>query len=117
MNEKIKNEIISLVARGGTLRMICKTHSHIDYLEVIKALKSDEDFNKNFLLAKKDYADYIVDEIISIADDISLKPQDKQCRIAARQWIAAKLKSEYSDSGMAGVEGRAILNIYATPKD
>ena len=76
------------------------------YRTVMRWVEDREDFRVSYQQAKKDQADYIAEEILSIADDSSLdigftedgKPfvnseniQRAKLRIDARKWYASKL--------------------------
>ena len=92
-----KIEIIELLARGCTLRFICKTHAYLNYIAIKHELENDPAFAAEFEAAKEDYADHLVSEIIDIADSSIYDVDDKNCRINARKWLASKLKEQYSD--------------------
>lgn len=79
------------IAMGKSLVNICK-ESGRDYSTVMKWLKDQPEFAKNYTAARESQADYHADEIIDIADDSLLTPDDRRVRIDARKWKAGKMK-------------------------
>lgn len=61
-------------------------------------LHNNEGFLKKYTRAKEESADTLADQLLEIADDASLDPNDKRVRIDARKWIASKMKpKKYGD--------------------
>lgn len=54
-------------------------------------LRKHEEFRNQYELAREERAESHADDIVDIADDPSLDPNDKRVRIEARKWIASKL--------------------------
>ena len=59
---------------------------------VMRWLASDEAFQDQYRVARETQADSLVDDMIDIADDSTLTPEDRRIRIWARQWSAGKMK-------------------------
>ena len=49
-------------------------------------------FSDRYARAREEQADTLADDIVRIADDPKLDPNDKRVRVDARKWVAAKLK-------------------------
>lgn len=52
----------------------------------------DANFAAQYARAREEQADHYADEIVEIADDPKLEPNDKRVRVDARKWVASKLK-------------------------
>lgn len=61
--------ICGRLAEGETLRGICRDDAMPDQTTVFRWLRTDEDFRKQYALAREAQADAWADEIIDIADD------------------------------------------------
>jgi hypothetical protein len=59
---------------------------------VMQWLARYPEFAQQYAQARQAGADALADEIIDIADNRELDPQDRRVRIDARKWIASKLK-------------------------
>lgn len=54
----------------------------------------------------------LADEIVGIADDPLLDPNDKRIRVDARKWIASKLKpKKYGDRIAHDVDGKLEITV------
>jgi len=96
--EKKADLICTQIAAGQSLNSICKQPDMPSIVTVYKWLDDNSDFLKKYARAKDDAADTIVSEIIDIADNSDLDPQDRRVKIDARKWVAGKLKpKKYGD--------------------
>jgi len=109
-------EVCELTASSSlSLATICK-QLNLKYGTVRQWIKDNPEFSSNYARAKEDQADYLAEEIISIADDgsndymtiqkgdIEYNVENKEVtnrsrlRVDARKWAAGKLKPKrYGD--------------------
>lgn len=106
-------ETISTSSKG--LRTIC-SENDIDTSTLLKWLRENEEFSIQYARAKELQADYLVEEMVEIADDgsndymkivkgdMEYNVEDREVtsrsklRVDTRKWIAAKLApKKYSD--------------------
>ena len=107
--------ICAHIAGGKSLNSFCRKKGTPVISTVYKWLNDYEEFSKLYTRAREDQADALADEIIDVADDDDLDPNDKRVRVDARKWVASKLKPQkYADkvnfkhSGEVGLT--SILN-------
>lgn len=111
--EELANRICEKIATGKSLVTICK-EEYISYTSVSKWLndKDKEEFSSNYARARESQADYIAENILDIADDITLPSDDKRIRIDARKWYAGKLRpkryGEKVQQEVSGPDGKPI---------
>lgn len=87
---------LELVAKGTGLQRACQTIG-VDTSNFYNILKKDEGLAKKYARAREEQADYLADEIVSIADEEE-DPQKARVRIDARKWTASKLRPKrYGD--------------------
>lgn len=116
-NEAIANRICTEIATSSkSLRTICKPDDMPCVATVLNWLNKHKEFLAQYVRAKEEQADYLVEEMIDIADDgsndlmtitkgdISYEVENKEVvnrsklRVETRKWIASKLKSKkYGD--------------------
>ena len=101
-SEELADEVCQELAGGKSLVAICKRDDMPSYTTVMKWLSQDTDgFALKYARAKEAQAEYLADEIISIADEktnSSEEVQRNRLRVDARKWVAAKLKpKKYGD--------------------
>jgi hypothetical protein len=90
-------EICRRLAEGESLKAICKDEAMPAERTVFGWLAADDDFSQQYARARKHWAEAQLEEIIEIADDNDLKPEDKRVRIDTRKWAMGKLNGKYSD--------------------
>jgi len=98
--QKQFNIVCARIAGGKSLRAICEDDDLPTPQGVRKWLNADEGAKlvAPYARAREEQADFYADEIITIADDESLPPDDRRIRIDARKWVASKLKpKKYGD--------------------
>lgn len=88
---KIAQDICERIASGKSLVSVCKKLK-LTYSTVTRWLEQFEEFRTKYALAREAQADYLADEIIDVADNCKLHPDDKRVRIDARKWKAGKMK-------------------------
>ena len=111
--DKICGEI---AASSKSLRTICAQEGFPGIRTVMRWLADKDDFRQQYALAKQEQADYMVEEMLEIADDgsndymtitkgdITYNVENKEVtnrsrlRVDTRKWIASKLKpKKYAD--------------------
>lgn len=95
--------ICERIADGESLRSICRDEAMPSKSSVFKWLKQQSDFADQYARALESRADSHADDIVDIADDDELDPNDKRVRIDARKWVASKLRPKvYGDKTLHG---------------
>lgn len=118
------------------LKEISKERDTVAITTVYKWLRENEEFAKDYARSKDDQADYLVEELLEIADDSSLdiaftedgKPfidrehiNRSRLRVDTRKWIVSKLKpKKYGDKVTqeltGSVEIHRIERVVVNPK-
>lgn len=117
-NEEIAEKICEIIATSNKgLSNICKDDSMPSRSTVHKWLAANKEFANKYARAKEDQADFLAEEIITIADHSDkdtviihdkngnpTRAEDKEwtnrsrLRVDSRKWIASKLKpKKYGD--------------------
>jgi hypothetical protein len=100
-SEELADRICAEVGRGRAIVKICDEDWAPCYATVKNWQRSKPDFMANYARAKEESADFMADEILSIADEKEADPRDRAVRIDARKWVAAKLKPKKYSERMA----------------
>ena len=98
--QKQFNLVCARIAGGESLRTICLSKDLPTPQGVRKWLNADEGGKlvAQYARAREEQADFYADEIITIADNESLSPEDRRIMVDARKWVASKLKPKrYGD--------------------
>ena len=98
--QKQFDAICARIAGGASLRTICLDKDLPTPQGVRKWLNADKDGElvAQYARAREEQADHYADEIITIADNENLTPEDRRIKIDARKWVASKLKPrKYGD--------------------
>jgi len=113
-NKEIANKICTEISSSSkSLRTICKGEGMPNVATVLRWLRDDKDgFCTQYARAKEEQADFMIEEMIDIADDGSNdlietekgQQENKEVvnrsklRVETRKWIASKLKpKKYGD--------------------
>lgn len=92
------NAIIDLLATGISLVSVCK-ELNIGYSTVMTWLTQHLDFQENYARVREHQIDFLAEDILTIADDKSMTPDDRRIAIDARKWYSGKMKpKKYGDS-------------------
>ena len=95
--------ICALLIEGNSLRSICKRDDMPCTVTVLKWLNQYPDFASQYASAREAQADALVDDMIDIADDKTLDPNDRRVRIDTRKWLAGKMRpKKYSEKTLLG---------------
>lgn len=97
--EELADKICEGVAKRISLVKICASDDLMpEPRTVYRWLREHPEFSHNYARAREDQADYIAEEVIEIADDPELEPNDKRVRVDARKWLASKYRPKvYGD--------------------
>ena len=110
-NEDVASDICERLASGRSLRSICAGDDMPSMTTVFKWLGQQPLFAENYTRAREAQADAIVDDILDIADDKALDPNDRRIRIDARKWLAGKMRpKKYSDKLLLGEDAENPLS-------
>lgn len=88
-NQKQADEIIELITQGSSLRDIVEL-GYPSAPTLFRWMEANEDFRKQYARAREEQAEFMVSEIINIADTEE-DPAKARNRIDARKWAAMKL--------------------------
>lgn len=93
-NEAMAEKICSLILEGNSIRSICSFIDMPHIATVMRWLNEHSDFSRSYAQAKQQYAEFLFDEILEIADNC---PADSdsiskaKLMIDARKYTASKL--------------------------
>ena len=104
-NEAVADTICERLADGESLRSICRDDEMPAKSTVFKWLGLIPAFADQYARARETQADSLADDIVDIADDKKLEPNDKRVRIDARKWLAGKLRPKAYGDKVAVVGG------------
>ena len=86
------------LAEGESLKHICDDEEMPSRPTVYKWLNDRPEFLNNYTRAREEQADYYFEQVLEIADNEDLKPDDKRVRVDARKWVTGKLRpKKYGD--------------------
>lgn len=110
--QKIVDTICERISNGESLVRICSEKNMPERKTIYNWLNNHEDFLRSYAHARDSQADFYADEIIEIADQTVLDPNDRRIKIDARKWKASKMApKKYGDKitqEHTGPEGGAI---------
>nr|WP_312295970.1 hypothetical protein [Brevundimonas diminuta] len=104
-NEAVADAICERLADGESLRSICRDDEMPAKSTVFKWLGLIPAFADQYARARETQADSLADDIVDIADNKALEPNDKRVRIDARKWLAGKLRPKAYGDKVAVVGG------------
>ncbi|MGX1587333.1 terminase small subunit-like protein [Brevundimonas diminuta] len=104
-NEAVADAICERLADGESLRSICRDDEMPAKSTVFKWLGLIPAFADQYARARETQADSLADDIVDIADNKTLEPNDKRVRIDARKWLAGKLRPKAYGDKVAVVGG------------
>ncbi len=90
-NAEIANGICDGIASGKSLYRFLEAEGMPSYAAVCVWLREDQEFQEQYAQAREDQADFLADEILTIADGTGNVHRDR-LRLDARMWIAGKLR-------------------------
>lgn len=97
--EELADEICERLAKGETLRAICRD-KHMPSEAAVRKWSLDESrpFSAHYARAREAGYRTMADELLEIADKGDLEPMDRRVRIDTRKWLLSKaLPKVYGD--------------------
>lgn len=91
-SQETATEICALIASGKSLRAVCEAKDMPGLRTVFGWLADHPEFSHQYARAREAQADSLADEMLDIADDKSLDPNDRRVRLDTRKWLASKLR-------------------------
>lgn len=86
------------LAQGKSVRSTCQLKSMPTASTIFLWLGKHKEFSEQYETATSARADALVEDMLDIADDDKICPQDKRVRIDVRKWNAARMKHKrYGD--------------------
>jgi hypothetical protein len=95
-NPEIAEKIIDGLAAGMSLPKICEQENMPTINTVARWRAKDDNFDERCASARARGLSVRVEEMVDIADDVTIPPEHKKHMLAARQWMAEKLIPKYS---------------------
>lgn len=88
------DEICERIASGESLRQIARS---LDYTvgRLCQWLYADDERAKQYARAREMQGHLAASEVLEIADDPSLTPDERRVRIDARKWAAGRMAGRY----------------------
>lgn len=89
---ELADKICEEIADGKSMRTICAQDGFPEMVTVFRWLRKHEDFCKQYVRAKDEQAEALIEDMIDIADDnhndtITIKKGDKEIEIENREWV------------------------------
>ena len=95
---EVCSEVCDRIAEAKSLRVIEREPGMPSKTTILRWLGDDSKFRGSYALARGLAADALVDEMLSIADNVDEDPQSRRVRIDTRKWLASKLApKKYGD--------------------
>lgn len=91
-NQEKAATICAVIAEGKSLRTACAMEGMPPLRTIFEWLAANEDFSHQYARAREAQADAMADEMIDIADNNELDPNDRRVRLDTRKWLASKLR-------------------------
>jgi hypothetical protein len=92
--------ICQRIARGDLLMHICEEPDMPDHSTVYRWLEKDGAFREAYTRARRDQADWFVEDTVHISDT-EPDPNRARVRVQARQWVAERLNASKYGAKMA----------------
>lgn len=100
-SQDLAEKICEQIAHGKSLRAICAEDDMPSTSTVCKWLNENQDFSEQYTRARSEQADYFVEEIVEIADNVTAESAavaKAKLQIDARKWAASKIApKKYGD--------------------
>lgn len=108
IDAELASKVCERIAEGASLRAI-RDELGVSAAAISYWCSKDDTFAEQYAQARKLNLDVIADELIPIADDDSLKPEDRKVRVDTRKWLLSKLASQtYGDKLDVTSKGEAL---------
>lgn len=107
---KYTPEMGDLICEGISLKKSMETICTQDDMPAPKTvycwLRKYSDFRHNYILAKEDQSHALVEEGLSIADNLEIDPQHKRIMVDQRKWMASRYnRKNYGDKVESEISG------------
>lgn len=89
LTESKLDELLSALSTGDSMAKISQRIG-VSVTTIWRMCEADKELDEKYTRAKQQKAQYLAEQIIDIADDPELKPDDKRIRVDARKWVAGK---------------------------
>lgn len=89
--QELGDEICFELSQGKSLVRVCRELG-AEYRHVFKWIAENPEFKDNYARARESQADYLADDVLDVADNPDIAPDDKRVRIDARKWVAGKMR-------------------------
>ncbi len=89
LTQEQEDTLIEGIATGDSVAKIAKKIG-VSVPTIYRRIDSSEELLDKYTRAKQSKAQVLAEEIIEIADNDDLKPDDKRIRVDARKWVAGK---------------------------
>jgi hypothetical protein len=110
--DEMGNRICDLLTEGKSLRKICMSDKFPHASTVYVWLDRFPDFADKYVRAREAATEDMLEDILEIADQKGLDPQEKRVRIDTRKWVMGRLKpKKYGDKQQLSIgnrEGEAL---------
>lgn len=88
-DEPRSQEFLALISSGASLKLASKTIG-VQPGTIMGWMTKHPEFKEMYYLATAERSEVMVDEILEIADDLSMDVQDRRLMTDVRKWIAGK---------------------------
>ncbi len=97
--EELGDLICEGISRKTALAKLCDEDKRLPSCRTVyRWLRKHTSFRQNYIRAKEDQADFLVEEALTIADDPDIESSDKRIRVDTRKWIASRFNAKkYGD--------------------
>ena len=87
------------IARKTPLARLCDESEELPTCRTVYTwLRTHKEFLHNYTRAKEDQADYLVEEALTISDDLEIDAQHKRIMVDTRKWVASRFNAKkYGD--------------------
>ena len=107
---EIAREISDRMVDGNTLRAICQQDGMPDEGTVYRWIARHPEFREIYAHARELQAMRWAEEVLTIADNTTLDPQDRRIRVDTRKWLLSKvLPKIYGDKLTVGGDPKAPI--------
>lgn len=117
---EVREVILERIAKGESLRSVCRDKDMPDDSAVYRWLEADKEFATKYASARAIQADRIVDDFHDLEEQVltgDIKPDAAKVVLWSRQWRAAKLRPKvYGDKVEHEHKGGMTVTLTAADK-
>jgi len=107
-----QDKACELIASGQTLTQVANAFGLSSPSNVTDLARKDAHFAAKYARALDDRTETLVEQMLPIADDPLLDPNDKRVRLDTRKWIASKLKpKKYGDRMQSDIDMAVTVTV------